>query len=100
MPTLVDKSFAWNIAFLAENLLRSVSRKILERHDIDYENVKTLIKIIQVPMKSKINESPEKILQLRDRFQLLNKTEYSVLDFLDMDDAFMLQFAKPIKETA
>jgi len=85
---------------LAENLLRSVSRKVLELKDIDYENVRTFTKIIQAPMKLKALESKEKIMQLRDRFRLLNQKPYNVLEFLNLDDDFILKFSRPIKESA
>jgi hypothetical protein len=84
---------------LSENLLRSVTRKVQELSDVDYDNVKTMVKIIQSPMKARNKDMETKVIQLRDKFNLLNQTNWSVLDYLDLTDELITWLAKPIKET-
>ncbi|MCH8330123.1 MAG: hypothetical protein IH946_01885 [Bacteroidetes bacterium] len=82
---------------LATNLIRSASRKIREFEDRDYENVRVFIKMLQTPMKSNAKNVEDHLLKLRDRFELLNNSEYKIMDCLKMDDVFIKQLSRAIK---
>lgn len=82
----------------AFSLLRSVSRKLRELSDTqDLDNAVTFAKMLSMQMETSSKSSEDKLLKLRDKFELLNQGNSRMLSFLKLDDAFIKILAKTIK---
>ena len=82
----------------AFSLLRSVSRKLRELSDTqDLENAVTFAKMLSMQMETSSKSSEDKLLKLRDKFELLNQGNSRMLSFLKLDDAFIKILSKTIK---
>ncbi len=83
---------------IAQSALRSVSRKIREvNKDLDYENAVVFIKMLNLQMDSSPKMHEEKILNLKNRFELLNQGNCRMLSYLKLNDEFIKAFAKAVK---
>lgn len=82
----------------AHSLIRSASRKIREMSEtIDYENASVFIKILSLQMDSNSKSAEDKLINLRNKFQLLNQGPSKMLEYLKLSDDFIRLLAKSIK---
>lgn len=82
----------------AYNVLKSVSRKIREMENRDqYEHALVFVKMLSLQMDSESKGREEKLLSLRDKFQLLNQGATRMLEFLDLSDDFIKKLSKSVK---
>jgi hypothetical protein len=81
----------------SEILIKSVSRKLNERDDYNFENAQAFIRILKLQMSSEMKGVDGKMLKLRDKFQLQNIGSDKILSFLKMDDTFITELSKNIK---
>lgn len=85
---------------LAWNVLRSATRKISEVNDSgSYENAKMFAKILnlQLSSASQKGKTAEKILPLKNQFELLNQGDKRMLEFIKLDEKLIEQLGKPVK---
>lgn len=83
---------------MAQSVLRSVSRKIREiNKDMDYENATIFIKMLTLQMDTTSKGSEEKLLQLKNKFELLNQGNCRMLGFLNLSNEFIHLFSKAVK---
>lgn len=82
----------------AHSVIRSASRKIREMsEEMDYENATVFIKILSLQMDSNSKSAEEKLIALRNKFQLLNQGNTRMLEYLKLSDDFIKVLAKSIK---
>ncbi|MFI5150455.1 MAG: hypothetical protein ACHQRM_12030 [Bacteroidia bacterium] len=82
----------------AEILIKSLSRKLNERADNDYENAQSFIRMLKIQMTSEVKEVEDKIRKLRDKFVAHNEGPNTILGFLKVDDAFIADLSRSIKK--
>ncbi len=86
---------------IEKSVLRSVSRKIREINtDMDYENATVFIKMLNLQMDASSKAKEEKLLQLKNRFELINQGNCRILSYLKLSDDFIRMFAKEVKQNA
>ena len=82
---------------LSWTLLRNTLRKIREvSKEVDYENALVFANMLKIQNSQRGNVG-EKLLQLRNKFQLLNRGPTRLLEFVKLDDSFLKELAKPLK---
>jgi uncharacterized protein (UPF0297 family) len=82
----------------AHSLVRSASRKIREMEDAEvYENATVFIKMLSLQMDSNSKSAEEKLVNLRNKFLLLNQGPSRMLEYLKLSDDFIKVLAKSIK---
>lgn len=82
----------------AHSLIRSASRKIREMNDTEeYENAAVFIKILTLQMDAGSKSVEEKLVGLRNKFNLLNQGTSRMLECLRLNDDFIKVLAKNIK---
>ena len=83
---------------LAWTLIRNTSRKVGEMNkDGSYENAVVFIKMLKMTMGSKTKNVEEKLIPLKNRFELLNQGPKKLLEYINMDEKFIKKLAKPYK---
>lgn len=79
---------------LSWTLVRNTTRKIRDiNKDMSYDNAVVFASMLKTQNSQK-SDVKGKLLQLRDKFELLNNGPKRMLSFLKMDDAFIEKFAK------
>ncbi len=84
----------------AEILIKSLSRKLNEREENDYENAHAFIRMLKIQMTSEVKEVEDKIRKLRDKFTIANEGPQRIMSFLKLDDSFVSELSRSIKKTA
>ena len=84
----------------AEILIKSLSRKLNEREENDYENAHAFIRMLKIQMTSEVKEVEDKIRKLRDKFSIANEGPQRIMSFLKLDDSFVTELSRSIKKTA
>lgn len=75
---------------LAWNMIRSINRKIRElSDDANYENASTYIKMIKTHLSSKKNNVEDKLLNLMEKYNYLNRGKNQILSGLRVDKNFI-----------
>jgi hypothetical protein len=82
---------------IAHTILKSVSRKVREMNKEDYPQIPVMIKILALQMDSVSKGREEKLWALRDRFQYLNRGSMKMLEYIDLNDAFIKKLSRNIK---
>ena len=84
---------------LAWTLVRNTSRKIHELNsDMSYQNAAVFANMLKTQMASNRNHVFEKLIQLKNDFELLNHGSKRMLEFLKLDDKFISDLSQPIKK--
>jgi hypothetical protein len=82
----------------SEILIKSVSRKLNERDEYNFENAQAFIRILKMQMSSEIKGVEEKMRKLRDKFLIQNEGSNKILSFLKMDNPFVAELSRGIKK--
>ncbi len=81
----------------ADIIIKSVSRKLAERGEEDYESAQIFVKILKLQMSSELKDIEHKISALYDQFIDQNKGKNKILRFLKFDKPFISELSRFIK---
>ncbi|MBN4062193.1 MAG: hypothetical protein COA57_06600 [Flavobacteriales bacterium] len=83
---------------LAWRTLTSCSRKIREMNkNMSYENAVFFAKMLRLQTSTHPKNIEEKLIGLKNNFELINQGNKRMLEFIKMDDSFIKKLAKSVK---
>lgn len=74
---------------LCNSLIKSVGRKLSNLEYYDYPNAKIYRRILQQALKTPTKDRRLKMIGLAHEFKMLNKSHYSLLTTMEIDDVFV-----------